>query len=329
MSLKKRSLKNAEAYISGIQTGDRVLLGQALTLVESKKKEHRDLANQILSGLSKDNNKSLRVGISGSPGVGKSTFIEAFGNYIIGQGKTLAVLAVDPSSSITKGSILGDKTRMQSLSIHPSAFIRPSPAAETLGGVTNTTHESILLCEAAGYDIILVETVGVGQSETMVHGLVDFFMLLLLPGAGDDLQGIKRGIVELADMIVVNKVDGDRIIMAKEIKRSYQNAIHLFGAKANLWETKVFLASALQNEGLENIWKELIAFDSELSNNGYKSINRIQQRKSIFEAMLKNRIWEKVLDSGNNLNNIKALQNAIQNNEISIYEAINKFTSGK
>jgi len=329
MSLKKRSLKNAEAYISGIQTGDRVLLGQALTLVESKKKEHRDLANQILSGLSKDNNKSLRVGISGSPGVGKSTFIEAFGNYIIGQGKTLAVLAVDPSSSITKGSILGDKTRMQSLSIHPSAFIRPSPAAETLGGVTNTTHESILLCEAAGYDIILVETVGVGQSETMVHGLVDFFMLLLLPGAGDDLQGIKRGIVELADMIVVNKVDGDRITMAKEIKRSYQNAIHLFGAKANLWVTKVFLASALQNEGLENIWKELIAFDSELSNNGYKSINRIQQRKSIFEAMLKNRIWEKVLDSGNNLNNIKALQNAIQNNEISIYEAINKFTSGK
>jgi len=154
-------------------------------------------------------------------------------------------------------------------------------------------------------------------------------MLLLLPGAGDDLQGIKRGIVELADMIVVNKVDGDRIIMAKEIKRSYQNAIHLFGAKANLWVTKVFLASALQNEGLENIWKELIAFDSELSNNGYKSINRIQQRKSIFEAMLKNRIWEKVLDSGNNLNNIKALQNAIQNNEISIYEAINKFTSGK
>jgi LAO/AO transport system kinase len=215
---------------------------------------------------------------------------------------------------------------MQSLSINPSAFIRPSPAAETLGGVTNTTHESILLCEAAGYDVILVETVGVGQSETMVHGLVDFFMLLLLPGAGDDLQGIKRGIVELADMVVVNKVDGDRIAMAKEIKRSYQNAIHLFGAKANQWETKVFLVSALQKEGLDNIWEELIAFDHSLTSNGYKSKNRIQQRKMIFEAMLKNRIWEQVLDEDSNIQTLEVLKEAIQKNDMSIYEAINKFT---
>ena len=325
MSLKKRSLKSSEAYIQGIISGNRVLLGQALTLVESKKQDHRIIANEILNGLHATSSKSIRIGISGSPGVGKSTFIEAFGTYLLKQEKRLAVLAVDPSSSVTKGSILGDKTRMQTLSVKENVFIRPSPAAETLGGVTNTTHESILLCEAAGYDVILVETVGVGQSETMVHSLVDFFMLLLLPGAGDDLQGIKRGIVELADMIVVNKVDGDRIALANEIKRAYQNAIHFFGAKTNNWTTKVFLASALEGKGLEKIWEEINAFDQKFIENGFKASHRKAQREAIFTSLLKARFWDQMLNDPTRAAQLKSLQKSILDNDLSIYEALDMF----
>lgn len=240
-------------------------LSRALTLVESRHDNHQKIAVEILDRCLPFTGNSVRVGITGSPGVGKSTFIEALGMHTLNKGARMAVLAVDPSSSITKGSLLGDKTRMEHLSRQENAFIRPSPASETLGGVAHSTKESILLCEAAGYDLIIVETVGVGQSETLVREMVDFFLLLILPGSGDDLQGIKRGIVELADLIVINKSDGNRRSLAQETQRDFKRALHLFPPSTSSWTVQVLLASALKQEGVTDIWTEIQKYVEEES----------------------------------------------------------------
>ncbi|MEL6989443.1 MAG: methylmalonyl Co-A mutase-associated GTPase MeaB, partial [Bacteroidota bacterium] len=283
-------VKNLEYYLQGIKEGNRIILGQAFTLIESKNATQRAMAEEILSKLEFSKNASIRIGISGSPGVGKSTFIENLGKHILKDNVKIAVLAVDPTSVISKGSILGDKTRMAELSIHPNVFIRPSPNAETLGGVTSTTYESILLCEAAGYDIIFVETVGVGQAEVMVHNLVDCFVLLLLPGAGDDLQGIKRGIAELADLIVVHKADGDRLKLAKEIQRAYSNAIHFFAPKEHNIITQVVQASSLDQTGVDEIWEIISEFNEQIHSTDFKSQRRKQQKLSIFQDLLNQKI---------------------------------------
>lgn len=274
---KKRRL-SAKEYINGIREGNRVILSRAITLMESAKKEDLSVAEEILSEVLPETGKSIRIGITGVPGVGKSTFIEAFGSYITSQGKKLAVLTVDPSSQLTKGSILGDKTRMDELSRNPNAFIRPSAAGSTLGGVTNKTREVILLCEAAGYDIILVETVGVGQSETQVKGMVDFFLLLMLAGAGDELQGIKKGIMEMADGIAINKADGDNLAASKIAKMDYQNALHLFPASISGWIPEVKTCSALKGSGIEEIWFMIEQQHRHSVGNGFFESNRKNQQ---------------------------------------------------
>jgi LAO/AO transport system kinase len=258
--LTMRRHKSTLEYIEGIRRGDRVVLGQAITLVESTRPEHQEQAQAVLAALLSTNAPlpdAFRIGITGVPGVGKSTLIEALGMYLVEQGKRVAVLAVDPSSAISKGSILGDKTRMERLSMHPNAFIRPTPTGESLGGVGRKTRETILLVEAAGYDTVLIETVGVGQSEIAVHRMTDAFLLLLLPGAGDDLQGIKRGIVEMADVLAVNKADGERLNLANQARMHYFNAVHLLPARTGGWSPPVLACSAETGDGIEALWQTL------------------------------------------------------------------------
>ncbi|MDP4290279.1 MAG: methylmalonyl Co-A mutase-associated GTPase MeaB, partial [Bacteroidota bacterium] len=251
---KRKKQLSVDEYVDGILKGNRIILSQAITLVESSLHAHKILAQQIIERCLPYSGNSFRIGITGVPGVGKSTFIEAFGTYLTSMGHKLAVLAIDPSSSRSRGSILGDKTRMEDLSIDPNAFIRPSPSAGSLGGVARKTRESIILCEAAGFDIIFIETVGVGQSETAVHSMVDFFLLLMLAGAGDELQGIKRGIMEMADAIVINKADGDNLLKAQTAKVEYQNALHLFPTAESGWNPEVETMSARKKEGMDRVW---------------------------------------------------------------------------
>ena len=245
---------NSEAVADAIRTGDRRALARAITLIESTRSDHRARAEDLLAALQTESGKAFRLGVSGVPGVGKSTFIEALGLHLLAEGLKVAVLAVDPSSPRTGGSILGDKTRMEALSRQPDAFIRPSPSGGTLGGVARRTRETILAVEAAGFDVVIVETVGVGQSETAVAGLTDMFLLLLAPGAGDDLQGIKKGVVELADLIVVNKADGDLLPAAERARRDYGAALHLLRPTTNTWRPKVMTCSALVNTGVDEVW---------------------------------------------------------------------------
>lgn len=263
------------------------MLSRAITLVESSRPEHRDLAQQVIEKCLPHAGNSFRMGITGPPGVGKSSFIETFGSMLVQQhGRKLAVLAIDPSSQVSGGSILGDKTRMERLGVEPNAFIRPSPAGKSLGGVANCTHESMLLCEAAGFDTIFIETVGVGQSETAVAGMVDFFLLLLLPGAGDELQGIKRGIVEMADLLAVNKADGDRIELAKSARKDYAQALHLFPEKPNGWHPKAVVCSAMTGEGLTEIWDLLTDYQEVVKGNGWFFENRKAQMATWFSSQL-------------------------------------------
>lgn len=286
LSQPPRSERSAAAYVEGILTGNRVLLSQAITLLESTRPEHQALAQEILEQCLHHKKESLRIGITGSPGVGKSTFIETFGLKVIEKGHKLAVLAIDPSSQITKGSILGDKTRMAQLATNPHAFIRPSPAGDALGGVAHRTRETMLLCEAAGFDTILVETVGVGQSEIAVRSMVDCFVLLLLPGAGDELQGIKRGIVEMADILVVNKADGDRVSLAKRAQQEYKNALHLFPPTVSSWIPEILTCSATTGEGIPGILDLIEKFRIFTQVNGFfEQQRREQARYWIFESI--------------------------------------------
>ena len=263
-----------------LRQGNRRALAKAITLVESTLGEHRARAVELLNLLMPYTGNSIRLGISGVPGVGKSTFIEAFGNYIIERHHKVAVLAVDPTSTISGGSILGDKTRMETLARNPNAFIRPSPAGRTLGGVTRRTRETLLLCEAAGFDVVLVETVGVGQSETAVAEMTDMFMLLLLPGGGDELQGIKRGIMELADLILVNKADGDAVNIAKRTVTDYTMALHFLHGRSKTWSPKVCALSAREERGIDQVWQTVEEFRSKLSATGELENRRSSQAKA-------------------------------------------------
>ncbi len=268
--------------INGILEGNQALLAQAITLLESTNPNHFKKANKVIERCLAQPNQSIRIGITGVPGVGKSSFIEVFGKMLISQGKRVAVLAVDPTSSLSKGSILGDKTRMETLSKDPNAFIRPSPSGSSLGGVARKTRESIILCEAAGYDVILVETVGVGQSETAVHSMVDFFLLLKLAGAGDELQGIKRGIMEMADAIAINKADGANLEKAKLAVTEFSRALHLYPPKENGWTPKVMPCSAIEGTGIKELWDIIQDFLTQNKRNGHFEQNRKKQNVNWF-----------------------------------------------
>ncbi len=263
------------------------MLSRAITLVESRLLSDQELAQEVINAVLPHSGNSVRIGITGVPGVGKSTFIEAFGNYLIKEeSKKLAVLAIDPTSQRSGGSILGDKTRMEALSMNAQAYIRPSPAGKSLGGVTKSTRESIILCEAAGFDTIFVETVGVGQSETAVHAMVDFFLLLMLAGAGDELQGIKRGIMEMADAIAITKADGANINKARAAKAEYQNALHLYPIAPSGWVPKVSICSALQNTGLDSIWETVTDYLKLTRNNSFfEKKRRDQNLQWMYEAI--------------------------------------------
>ena len=279
---RKRRELTTDDYVDGILKGDRVILSRAITLAESLNPEHQRMAQEVIERCLPHAGNSLRIGITGVPGVGKSTFIEAFGKHLTGIGKKIAVLAIDPSSERSKGSILGDKTRMELLSTDPTAFIRPSPSGLTLGGVARKTRETIVLCEAAGFDIIIVETVGVGQSETVVKSMVDFFLLLMLAGAGDELQGIKRGIMEMADALVINKADGDNVHAAEVARSRYQSALHLFPMNENGWIVPVATCSSIEHTSIDKVWQIMCDFEQHTKANGFFEKNRNEQNVRIF-----------------------------------------------
>ncbi|MGO3707486.1 MAG: methylmalonyl Co-A mutase-associated GTPase MeaB [Mesonia hippocampi] len=275
----RRKKQNISTLLKDVLKGNKTALSRAITLIESQQQKHTANANKLIEGCLPYANKSIRIGITGVPGVGKSTFIEAFGNFLIQQGKKVAVLAVDPTSSVSHGSILGDKTRMEELVKQENAFIRPTASGNSLGGVAQKTRETIILCEAAGYDVILIETVGVGQSETVVHSMTDFFLLLKLAGAGDELQGIKRGIMEMADAIVINKADGENKKAAMRAKIEFRRALHFYPLKENQWQPKVKTCSALHQKGIDKIWEMILTYEKLTKNNTYFYKNRQEQNK--------------------------------------------------
>jgi LAO/AO transport system kinase len=274
---KRRKQPTLSEFLDGIRSGNRTMLSQAITLTESSLPAHIEFAQEIIGNCLPWSGQSIRVGITGVPGVGKSTFIESLGMQLIRNNRKLAVLAIDPSSERSKGSIMGDKTRMEQLSAEPLAFIRPSPSAGSLGGVARKTRENIILCEAAGYDTIFIETVGVGQSETAVHSMVDFFLLLILSGAGDELQGIKRGIMEMADAIAITKADGENLARTERTKAEYSNALHLFPPTESGWIPKVMACSSKTNAGIENIWEVVLEYMILTQHNGYFEKKRLEQ----------------------------------------------------
>ncbi|MDG1729113.1 MAG: methylmalonyl Co-A mutase-associated GTPase MeaB [Algibacter sp.] len=276
---KRKAAIDINTLVKALLKKDITALSRAITIIESKNPKHKAQAKSILNHCLPHANNSIRIGITGVPGVGKSTFIEAFGKHLTTIGKRIAVLAIDPSSTITKGSILGDKTRMEDLVKNENAFIRPSASGASLGGVARKTRETIILCEAAGFDVIIIETVGVGQSETTVHSMVDFFLLLKLAGAGDELQGIKRGIIEMADTIAINKADGDNLKKAKLAKVEFNRALHLYPEKSSNWQPKVTTCSALKNEGIDAIWDIILEYIETTSKNDFFNKKRNEQNK--------------------------------------------------
>ncbi len=263
-----RGLLRADEYIRGVRAGDRVVLARAITLIESNASSHRALAQEVLTAVLPQTGSALRIGVTGVPGGGKSTFIETLGLHLTAHGHAVAVLAVDPTSSVTRGSVLGDKTRMEKLSREPRCFIRPSPSGGTLGGVAGKTRETMLLCEAAGFDVVIVETIGVGQSEIAVRSMVDFFLLLLITGAGDELQGIKKGVMELADAVVVNKADGENVTRANATRAEYAHALHFLAPATEGWTTPVLTCSALTGDGIPGLWQTVLQFREQTSAGG-------------------------------------------------------------
>ncbi len=283
---KKKALPSADTFINEILKGNKIFLSKAITLIESSNPKHFDLGQEIIKKCLPHSEKSIRIGVTGVPGVGKSTFIESLGLHYLKNNHKVAVLAVDPSSSLSKGSILGDKTRMEQLAREKNAFIRPSPSGNHLGGVARKTRETILLCEAAGYDRIIIETVGVGQSEIIAHSMVDFFLLLKLAGAGDELQGIKRGIIEMADLIVINKAEGDNMQAAKLAQKAFESALHFYPPKENGWTPKVLLASALHHQGTKEIANIIAQYIQLTQKSGYFELKRLQQHRYWLEERI-------------------------------------------
>ncbi len=317
----RRKQPSADELITGILKGDKTALSRAITLVESTNPEHLAKANEVIKGCLPHANHSVRVGITGVPGVGKSTFIEAFGKYLTSIGKKVAVLAVDPSSSISHGSILGDKTRMEELVKDENAYIRPSASGDTLGGVARKTRETIILCEACGFDTIIIETVGVGQSETAVHSMVDFFLLLKISGAGDELQGIKRGIMEMADTIVINKADGDNIAKAKLAKTEFNRALHLFPAKSSGWIPKVTTCSAYEQTGIDAIWEIISEYFKLVKANHYFEEKRQNQNQFWMMETINEQLKSHFYNHPNVIQLLEKNKKAVQNNELSPFAA--------
>jgi len=312
---------------AGLRAGDRALLAQAITLVESRAAKHRAPARELMQAILPDTGGALRVGLTGVPGAGKSTFIEALGMMLCERGKKVAVLAVDPSSSRTGGSILGDKTRMEDLSRHDNAFIRPSPSGDSLGGVAARTREALLLCEAAGYDVILVETVGVGQSETAVRTMTDFFLLLQIAGAGDELQGIKKGVIELADAIVVNKADGDNKLRADQARVEYTKVLHFLHPFTPGWKPKALTCSALHSEGVESIWDLIEGFRDEMTASGVFEERRREQNVDWFDSLLKSAVMERF--TAQQGMRIQQMEEAVKHGEMPVSVALDHLMSSE
>ncbi len=322
-NLKKRKRKTltVEEYCDGILSGNRTILSQAITLIESSLPEHNQLSREVIEKCLPNSGKSVRIGITGVPGVGKSTFIEALGTEITLRGHKLAVLAIDPSSERSKGSILGDKTRMEKLSANENAFIRPSPSAGSLGGVARKTRETIILVEAAGYDTIFVETVGVGQSETAVHSMVDFFLLLMLAGAGDELQGIKRGIMEMADLLIINKADGNNIDRANMAKAEYASALHLFPPGPSGWQPKSMTASAMQNKGIREIWDTVNEYLALTNGNHYFQQRRNEQSKFWMYETINETLRSRFYHNPKIENVLQKIEDQVLKNQITPFKA--------
>ena len=312
---------SSQELIEGILSGNISALSRAITLVESTNANHLVKANEVINACLPYANKSVRIGITGVPGVGKSTFIEAFGKHLTSLGKKVAVLAVDPSSTISHGSILGDKTRMEELVKDPNAYIRPSASGETLGGVARKTRETITLCEAAGFDTILIETVGVGQSETAVHSMVDFFLLLKISGAGDELQGIKRGIMEMADAIVINKADGDNIKKANLAKVEFNRALHLFPAKKSGWTPTTSTCSAITHDGIPEVWETILKFIELTKGNNYFFEKRAAQNQYWMLETINEQLKTNFYNHPEIQKLLESTKKAVQNDEISPFAA--------
>jgi LAO/AO transport system kinase len=317
----RRIQPSSDELIKGILIGNRTALSRAITLVESTNPEHAEKANEVIKGCLPFANKSIRIGITGVPGVGKSTFIEAFGTFLTQLGKKVAVLAVDPSSSLSHGSILGDKTRMEELVKDENAFIRPSASGDTLGGVARKTRETIILCEAAGFDTIIIETVGVGQSETAVHSMVDFFLLLKIAGAGDELQGIKRGIMEMADAIVINKADGDNIKKANQAKLEFNRALHLFPQRTSNWQPKVTTCSAITKEGISEIWNTISQYFEMTNETGFFHEKRKDQNHFWMMETINEQLKSHFYNNPEIISQLEQNKKAVQNDEISPFAA--------
>ena len=321
---KQRKKYSVSDYVAGILNRDITILSQSVTLVESAHPEHQKISRQIIESCLPYSGNSIRVGITGVHGVGKSTFIEALGMYLAGKGKHLSVLTIDPSSEISKGSILGDKTRMENLSAEHNVYIRPSPASGSLGGVTRKTRETIILCEAAGFDIIFVETVGVGQSEIAVHSMVDFFLLLMLAGAGDELQGIKRGIMEMADLIVINKADGDNKTKANHAITEYRNALKLYPPALSGWIPKVMTCSSKFSYGISDIWDEVLNYIALTKSNGYFNTKRMEQSKYWMYETINEALKEQFYNDREIMNKIKIYQQKVVEGKLSSFTAAQK-----
>ena len=311
-------------YINGVLEGNTSILAKAITLIESNSKKHYKIAQDILHKLLPKTGKSIRIGITGSPGAGKSTFIDAIGSFLSTESFKVAVLAVDPSSTISHGSILGDKTRMEELSRMNNVFIRPSPSGGALGGVTRKTRETILLCEAAGFDVILIETVGVGQSEIAVRSMVDFFLLLLLPGAGDDLQGIKKGSVELADALVVNKSDSGNEHRAESTRLSYEQAIHYILPATEGWNTKVFACSSVEKTGINKIWESIKEFDKQTKSSGCFYDRRNKQAVEWFNSMIESELMSMFYTNPIISKSLETIEKKILDKKITPTHAVNE-----
>lgn len=319
----RKQQPTSKELVDGILNGNITALSRAITLVESTNITHLEKANQVINECLPFANQSIRIGITGVPGVGKSTFIEAFGKHLTGLGKKVAVLAVDPSSTISHGSILGDKTRMEELVKDENAFIRPSPSGETLGGVARKTRETITLCEAFGFDTIIIETVGVGQSETAVHSMVDFFLLLKIAGAGDELQGIKRGIMEMADAVVINKADGDNIKKANLAKTEFNRALHFFPAKKSGWMPKTATCSAITHNGISAVWQMILDFESLIKGNNYFFEKRKEQNQFWMMETIDEQLKASFYNHPEIIKLLEENKKAVQNDAISPFLAAN------
>jgi len=324
IKLKRAKQPTVEQFVNFIKEGNITYLSKAITLIESTNPKHKEKASKIINACLPHANNSIRIGITGVPGVGKSTFIEALGKLLSSKGKKIAVLAIDPSSSVNKGSILGDKTRMEELVKDANVFIRPSPSGDSLGGVARKTRETIILCEAAGFDTIFIETVGVGQSETVVHSMVDFFLLLKLAGAGDELQGIKRGIIEMADAIVINKADADNKQAAKLAKAEFSRALHLYPLRDDKWSPKVTTCSALNNRGIDEVWNIINDYFKLIKSNNHFNIKRAKQNEFWLLETINQQLLDNFYQNKNISSSLKEELNKINNQQTSPFQAAEK-----